>query len=79
MDVAGSEANKDPLDSCCCLGFYNVDWVMLFPYAWGILKSKVTNYYKILEAWKAKQKPINNLDSKLNFLPPSMVLYRTPG
>ena len=33
MDVAGSEANKDPLDSCCCLGFYNVDWVMLFPYA----------------------------------------------
>ena len=33
MDVAGPEANKDPLDSCCCLGFYNVDWVMLFPYA----------------------------------------------
>ena len=35
MDVAGSEANKDPLDSWLAVAqvFYNVDWVMLFPYA----------------------------------------------
>ena len=56
-------ANKDPLDSWLAVAqvFYNVDWVMALAFSIclrnALSTSKVTNYYKILEAEKRSRSP----------------------